>query len=81
MRFEICIWKSLGMKAYSETHVDEQPDGSLVAQVDPLPGRRLCCGVCGQPALTVVGTRRPERHRWRSWRASWTGPQWPIISS
>jgi transposase len=52
------------MKADTITQVDWQPGGSLVAQVDRLPGRRLCCGECGHPAPKVAATRRPER-RWQ----------------
>lgn len=61
MRLETCIRKSLGMKAHTVTQVDAQPDGSLVAHVDRLPGRRLCCGECGRPAPKVAGSRRPAR--------------------
>jgi transposase len=61
MRLETCLRKSLGMKAHTATHIDAQPDGSLVAQVDRVPGRRLCCGACGRPAPQVAGSRRPAR--------------------
>ncbi len=64
MRLETCIRKSLRMKAHFVTQVEELPDGGLVAHVDRLPGRRLCCGECGRPAAKVAPTRRPER-RWR----------------
>ncbi len=61
MRLETRPRKSLGMKAHTVTHVEEQPDGSLVAQVECLPGRRLACGACGRPPSQVADTRRPAR--------------------
>ena len=64
MRLETCIRKSLRMKAHTVVQVEEQPDGGLVAHVERLPGRRLCCGECGRPVSRVAGTRRPER-RWQ----------------
>ena len=63
MRLEALIRKSLRMKAHTVVHVEEQPDGGLVAHVERLPGRRLCCGECGRPAPKVAATRRPAR-RW-----------------
>ncbi len=64
MRLETFIRKSLGMKAHCVTQVEALPDGGVVAHIDRLPGRRLCCGECGRPAQQVAPTRRPER-RWR----------------
>ena len=52
------------MKAHTVVQVEEQPDGGLVAHVERLPGRRLCCGECGCPATKVAATRRPAR-RWQ----------------
>ena len=61
MRLETFIRKSLGMKGHTVIRVEEQPEG-LVAYVDRLPGRRLCCGECGGLTSRVAGTRRPARH-------------------
>ena len=78
MRLETFIRKSLGMKAHTVVQVEERPGGGLVAHVDRLPGRRLCCGECGRPAAKVATTRRPER-RWRDLalrdsRSGWCTP-------
>jgi transposase len=64
MRLETFIRKSLGMKAHTVVKAEDLPHGGLVAQIDRLPGRQLCCGECGRPAPKVAGTRRPER-RWQ----------------
>ena len=64
MRLETFIRKSLGMKAHTVVKTEERPDGGLVAHVERLPGRRLCCGECGHPASQVATTRRPAR-RWQ----------------
>ena len=57
MRLETLIRKSLGMKAHTVVKAEDLPNGGLVAQIDRLPGRRLCCGECGRPAPKVAGTR------------------------
>ncbi len=64
MRLETFIRKSLGMKAHTVTQIEVLPEGGLLAQVERLPGRRLCCGACGRPVKRVAPTRRPER-RWQ----------------
>jgi len=64
MRLETFIRKSLRMKAHTVVKVEDLPGGGLVAQVDRLPSRRLCCGECGRPAAKVAATRRPAR-RWQ----------------
>jgi len=61
MRLETFIRKSLGMKAHTVGKAADLPDGGVVARIERLPGRRLCCGACGRPALKVAGTRRPAR--------------------
>ena len=57
------------MTAQTVTQVEELPEGSLVAQVERLPGRRLWCGECGRAAGQVAPPRRPARQmlreRWR----------------
>jgi hypothetical protein len=54
MRLETFIRKSLGRTAHTVVKTEELPDGRLVAHVDRLPGRRLCCGKCGWPASRVA---------------------------
>jgi hypothetical protein len=39
------------------TQVEGQPEGSLMASVDWLPGFRLCCGARGRPASNVATPR------------------------
>ncbi len=74
MRLETFIRKSLGMKAHTVTQIAVLPDGDLLAQVERLPGRRLCCGACGRPVKRVAPTRRPAR-RWQD-LALRTEPLW-----
>ena len=78
MRLETFIRKSLGMKAHTVVQVEEQPDGGMVAHVERLPGRRLCCGECGRPARKVATSRRPAR-RWRD-LALRAAPLWLVYA-
>ena len=52
------------MKAHTMEKTEELPDGDLVAHVERLPGRRLCCGKCGCPSSQGATMRRPAR-RWQ----------------
>ena len=52
------------MIAHTVVQVQEQSDGLVVAHVERLAGRRMCCGECGRAASRVTATRRLAR-RWQ----------------
>ena len=74
MRMETYIRKSLGMKAHRVTAVREEA-GELVAQVERIGRRRLCCGRCG---LEAKGTKG-HTERSRRWRDLSMGQKWLVI--
>jgi len=75
MRMETYIRKSLGMKAHWVTTV-RQEAGQLVAQVERIGHRRLCCGRCGLEAKGTKGRVEAARR----WRDVSMGGQWLVIA-
>jgi transposase len=65
MRLETCIRKGLRLQAHCVREVREEAS-ALVAVVERIPGRRLCCGACGRKGLPPHD-QRPLR-RWSDLR-------------
>lgn len=62
MRLETYIRKSLRLKSHFIVQIEEEED-HLIARVERIEGRHLCCGVCGLKTSRTCG--RLKERQWR----------------
>jgi transposase len=74
MRMDGYIRRGLGMKAHRVVQVRESGD-LLVAEVERIDGRKLCCGRCGRRCRWTKGQAEAER----CWRDLAYGEKWLVV--